>query len=94
MWAIPSHGRAGGIVGMYYLSQVSWPGGFFVFAQLPNHFHYSLVLSLHQPISLWVVRHGPQFLHAKDLAHFIDYTAHKVSTPVIQEPGWGPKINV
>ena len=57
----------------------------------PNHSHYGLEWPLHQPISVQVVRHGPQFLHAKDLAHFVDDSAHKVSTPVTQEPGWGPK---
>ena len=82
MQTIPSHGRVGGIVGMHYLSQVSWPVCFFVFSQLPDHSHYGLVQSLHQPISLWVVRHGLQFLHAKDLAHFVDNTAHKDSTSV------------
>ena len=66
----------------------SWP---FVFTQLPNHSHYGLVQSLNQPISLWVVRHGPQCLHAKDLAHFVNDTAHEVSTPVTQEPGQGSK---
>ena len=91
MWTIPGHGRAGGIVDMHYLSQVSWPVGLFVFAQLPDHSHYGLVQSLHQPISLWVVRCGVQFLHAKELAHFIDDTAHNVSTSVTQEPGWGPE---
>ena len=30
-------------------------------------------------------------MHAEDLAHFVDDTAHEVSTPVIQESGWGPK---
>ena len=30
MQTIPSHGGAGGIVGMHYLSQVSCPVGFFV----------------------------------------------------------------
>ena len=91
MWTRPSHSRVGGIEGMHYFSQVSWPVGLFVFAQLPNHSHYGLVWSLHQPISLWVVRHGLQFLHAEDLAHFINDTAHKVSTFVTQEPGWGPE---
>ena len=38
-----------------------------------------------------MVRHRPQFLHAKDLAHFVDYTAHTVSTPVTQEPVMGSK---
>ena len=74
MQTIPGHGGAGGIVGMHYLSQVSLPVSFFVFAQLPDHSHYSLVQSLHQPISLQVVRHGLQFLHTEDLAHFIDNT--------------------
>ena len=91
MWTIPGQGGVGGIVGMHYLSQVSWPVGLFVFAQLPDHSHYGLVWSLHQPISLWVVRCGLQFLHAEDLAHFTDDTAHEVSTPVTQEPGWGPR---
>ena len=81
----------GGIVGMLYFSQVSWPVSLVVFAQLPDHSHYGLVQSLNQPISLWVVGHGSQFLHAKDLAHFVDDTAHEVSTPVTQEPGWSPK---
>ena len=76
---------------MHYFSQLSWPVGFFVFAQLPDNSHYSLVQSLHQPISLWVVGCGPQLLHAEDLAHFIDYTAHDVSISVTQEPCWGSK---
>ena len=76
---------------MHYFSQVSWPVGFFVFTQLPDHSHYSLMQSLHQPISLWDVGHGPQLLHAEYLAHSIDYTAQKVSTPVTQEPGLGSK---
>ena len=46
---------------------------------------------LYQPISLWVVGCGPQLLHTKDLAHFINYTAHEVSISVTQEPGWGSK---
>ena len=91
MWTIPGHSRVGGIVGMHYLSQVSWPVGLFVFCQLPNHSHYGLVQSLHQPISLQMVRCCSQFHHAEDLAHFIDDTTHKVSTSVTQEPGWDPK---
>ena len=91
MQTIPSHGRVGAIVGVHYLSQVSWPVSLFVFAPLPDHSHYGLVWSLNQPISLWVVRHGLQFPHAEDLAHFIDDTAHEVSTPVTQEPGWDSK---
>ena len=91
MQIIPGHDGVGGIVGVHYLSQVSWPVSLFVFTRLSNHSHYGLVPSLHQPISLWVVRHGLQLLHAKNLAHFIDNTAYKVSTPVTQEPGWGSK---
>ena len=91
MWTIPGHSGVGGILGMHYLSQVSWPVGLFVFAQLSNHSHYGLVPSLHQPLSLWVVRCDQQFHHAEDLAHFVDDTAHKASTSVTQEPDWGPK---
>ena len=40
---------------------------------------------------LWVVGCGPQLLHTEDLAHFINYTAHEVSTSVTQEPGQGSK---
>ena len=38
-----------------------------------------------------MVRHGPQFLHAKDLAHFVNDTVYEVGTSVTQEPGWGPE---
>ena len=76
MWTIPIHGGVGGTIGVHYFSQVSQPVGFFVFARLPDHSHYSLVQSLHQPISLWMVGYGLQLLHAKDLAHFVDYSAH------------------
>ena len=79
----------GGIVGMHYFSQVSWPVSLFVFAQLPNHSHYGFGVISQQPISLWVVGHGLQFLYAQDLAHFINDTAHEVRTPVTQEPGLG-----
>ena len=41
--------------------------------------------------SLWVVGHGLQLLHAENLAHFVDYTTHEVSTSVTQEPGLGSK---
>ena len=91
MWTIPGHSGVGGIVGMHYHSKVSWPVSLLVFTQLHDHSHYGLVWPLHQPISLWVVRHGPQFLHAEELEHFVDDTAHKVSTSVSREPGWGPK---
>ena len=90
MWTIPCNCGVGGIIGMHYFSQMWWPVSFFVFSQLPNHLHYCLVQSLHQPFSLWVVGHGPQLLHAKDLALFINYTT-QVSTSVTQEPGWGSK---
>ena len=45
--------------------------------------------SLHQPICLWVVWHGPQFLHAQESTQLINDTAHEVSTLIAQEPGWG-----
>ena len=47
--------------------------------------------SPHQPISLWVVWCGLQLLHTEDRAHFVDYTAHEVSTSATQEPGQGSK---
>ena len=91
VWTVPSNCRMGGIIDMFYFSQMRWPVSFFVFSQLPNHLHYHLVQSLHQCISLWVVGHGAQFLFAKDLAHFLNHITHKVSTSITQEPGWGPK---
>ena len=91
MQTIPSYGGAVSIVGVHYLSQVSWPVGLFALTQLTNHSHCGLVWSLNQPISLWVVRHGLQFLHSKDLAHFISDTAHEVSTSVTQKPGRSSK---
>ena len=47
--------------------------------------------SLHPPISLWVIWHCPQLLHAKEHTHFINDAAHEVSTPIAQEPGCGPE---
>ena len=91
MWTVPSHGRVGGIVGVHYFRQVSWPVSFFVFTQLPDNSHYSLVQSLHQPISLWVVGHGLQLLYAEDHVHLVDYTALEVSTSITQKPGQGSK---
>ena len=73
VWTVPSNCGTGGIIGVCYFSQMRWPVSFFVFSQLPDHLHYHLVQSLHQPISLWVVGHGPQFLYAKDLAHFLNH---------------------
>ena len=91
MWTIPNHGGSVCIVGLHYFSQVSWPLSFFVFSQLTDQSHYGLMWSLHQPIHLWVVQHGPQFPHAEKHTHFINDAAHKVSTPISQEPGWGPE---
>ena len=34
---------SGGIVGMHYFSHMSWPVGFFVFTQLPDHLHNGLI---------------------------------------------------
>ena len=36
-----------------------------------------------------MVRHVLQFLHAKEVTHLINDAAHKISTPITQEPGWG-----
>ena len=91
MWTVPCHSRSGGIVGMHYFSQMSWPVSLFVFSQLPNHLHYCLMWSLHLHIHLWVVWCGPQFLHAEELTCFVNDAAHGVSTPITQEPGWGCK---
>ena len=91
MWTIPHHGRLGGIVGMYYFSQMSWPVGLFVFSQIPNHLHNCLMRPLHQPIHLGVVRYGLQLLHALEFTHLVNDATHKVSTPITQEPGQGPK---
>ena len=91
MWAVPHHGRSGGIVGMHYFSQMSWPVSLFVFSQLPNHLHNGLMRPLHQPIHLGVVRHGLQLLHAEEFTHLINDAAHEVCTLIAQEPGQGPK---
>ena len=91
MWTAPYHGRSGGIVGMHYFSQMSWPVGLFVFSQFPDHSHYGLMWSLHQPIHLWVVWHGLQLHHTEEFTHFVNDAACKVSTSIAQEPGWGPK---
>ena len=40
---------------------------------------------------LWVVWCGPQFLHAEECTHFVNDAAYEVSTPIAQEPGWGPE---
>ena len=91
MWTVPHNGRSGGIVGLHYFCQVSWPVGLFIFFQLPNHSHYGLMWFLHWPVCLWVVWHGLQFLHAEEHTHFVNDAAHKVSAPITQEPGWGSK---
>ena len=82
MWTVPGNCRLGGIVGMYYFSQMRWPVGFFVFSQLANDVHNHLVQSLYQPICLGVVGHSPQSFDAKDLAQFLNNTTGKASTSV------------
>ena len=77
MWAIPHHGGLGGFIGMCYFSQMTWPVSFFVF-QFPDHLHNSLMGPLYQPISLGVVGHGTQLLHAKEFAHLTNNVAHEV----------------
>ena len=91
MWTIPCHGRSGGIVGMHYFSQVSWPVSLSIFSLLPNHLHNGWMWPLHQPIHLGVVRHSPQFPHAKEVTHLINDAAHKVHTLITQEPCRVPK---
>ena len=91
VWTALGNFRMGGIIGMYYFSQMRWPVGFFVFFQLPNHAHNHLVQSLYQPISLWVVGHGPQSFYAKDLAHFLNHSTCEASTSITHDPGWDPK---
>ena len=80
VWTLPSNCRLGGIIGVYYFSQMRWLVSFLFFSQLPNHGHNCLVPSLYQPISLGVVGCGLQSFYAKDLAHFLNYTTGEVST--------------
>ena len=91
MWTVPHHSRLGGIVGLHYFSQLSWPVSLFVFYQFPDHLHYGLLPSLQQPICLWMVQCHPQFLHAEEHTHFVNDAAHEVSTPISQESGQYPK---
>ena len=91
MWTLPNHGRSGGIVGIHYFSQISWPVSLFVLSQLPDHWHNGLMWPLHQPIHLGMVRHGPQFPHTEEVTHLVNDAAHKVNTPITQEPGQGPR---
>ena len=80
------------IVGMVgYLSQVSEPVSFLSSPSFPIILIIVWCDLSTNPLVCEVVGHGLQLLHAKDLAHFVDYTAHKVSTPVTQEPGQGSK---
>ena len=75
MWAVTHHGGLVSIVGMDYLSQVTWPVSFFIFSQLPNHLHNGLMRPLHQPICLGLIRHGLQLLHAKKFTYLINNAA-------------------
>ena len=81
----------GGIIGMHYFHQMTWPIGFFIFSQLPNHPHDSLKGPLYQPIHLGVIGHGLQLLHTKEFAHLTNNVAHEVHTMITQEPGWSSK---
>ena len=91
MWTIPCHGKSGGILGVHYFSQMSWPVSLFVFTQLPDHLHNGLMRPLHQPIGLGVLRHGSQLLQTKEFTCLINDAAHEASTLIAQEPGWGPQ---
>ena len=55
VWAVPSHCRLGGVTAMHYFCQMTWPVGFFIFFQLPNHLHDSLMGSFYQLICLGVI---------------------------------------
>ena len=82
VWAVLHHCRLGGVVGLHYYSQMTWPVRFFIFSQLPNHLHDILMGLLHQPIHLGVIRHGSQLLHAEEFAHLTSNAALEVSTPI------------
>ena len=82
MWAVPHHGRSGGIIGMHYFSQMTWPIGFFTFSQVPNHAHDSLMRPLYQPICLQVVGHGLQLLHDDEFTHLANNAGHEICIPV------------
>ena len=82
VWTVPSNCGSGSIIDMCYFSQMRWPVSFFVFSQLPNHSHNSLVQSLYQPVCLGVVGHGPQSFDAKDLAQFLNYTTGDASNSI------------
>ena len=79
---VASNCRSGGIIGVCYFSQMRWPVSFLVFSQLPDHVHNRLVWSLYQPISLGVVRHGPQLFDAKDLVQFFNYVTGEAGTSI------------
>ena len=66
VWTIPGNCRSGGIIDMFYFSQIRWPVSFFIFSQLLDHVHNHLVQSLYQLISLGMVQHGLQLFNAKD----------------------------
>ena len=66
----------------------SWP-----FCPLPASQPFTLWFDVISPrtIGLWLVQCGLQFLHTEECTHFINDAAHKVSNPIAQEPGQGPK---
>ena len=77
-WAVPHDCGLGGVTGMHYFSQMTWPVGFFIFFQLPNHLHDSLMGPLYQPIHLGVIGCGSQLLHTEEFAHLTNNVVHKV----------------
>ena len=91
MWAVPSHSRLGGIVGMHYLSQMTWPVSFLSSPSFPFiHIMVWWVLST-SPFVWGVIRCGSLLLHAKEFTHLINNAAHEVHTLITQGPGQGPK---
>ena len=89
VWTVPSNWGLGGIIGVWYLSQMRWPVGFL---STPSFLIMRIIIwcNLYKPISLGVVGYGLQSLDAKDLAQFLSYITSEASTSIAQELGWGP----
>ena len=75
VWAVSCHCGLGGVIGMHYFSQMTWPVGFFIFSQLPNHLHYSLMGPLYQPVHLGMGVCGLQLLYTEEFAHLTNNLA-------------------
>ena len=83
VWAVPHHSGSGGIIGIHYFSQMTWPVSFFIFSQLPNHLHNSLIGPLYQPIHLGDGRAWfDSILHTEKFTHLTNDVAHEVHTMI------------